>query len=259
MEQGIIIENLRSDTGKRFLSITQYLVAIAGTHTFSSIVVTGGIVIPVLSLAISLIIGALQPDYNPIKQTISQLVHYPHGWFQTTDFLVLGVWVILFAIKIYGYFTHRLITKITVLSLILVGVGFFLITACPTNFPGSDRTLQSIIHEKVAQSICIVFPVSWYLLIKEFKSNRFWKKFAAYTTATVIIGAVLFGVGAIITATDAPLFGIIERLILLNAIIWLEIISAGMLIQQYRENQSSSISRQIIDLFTRLPGKILVN
>jgi hypothetical protein len=246
MEQRIIIANLRSDSGKRFLDLAQYALTIAGTNTFSSIIGTGGIVIPALSLIISLIIGIVQPHYNPIRQTISQLVHYPHGWLQTTDFLILSCWLILFAVKFYSDFTHRLTTKIAVSSLVLLGIGFFMITIFPTNFPGSEKTIQSLIHEKTAQFICVLFPISCTFIIPEFKASSYWNKFTTYTIVTAVIGFIFVGIGVVITITEAPLLGILERLIMLNAVVWLEVIGFYLVLQRFNNRNSHKATNPVM-------------
>lgn len=246
MEQRINIANLRSNAGKRFLDFIQYAISVVGANTFSSMTGTGGLIIPALSLIISFIIGAIQPDYNPVKQTISQLVHYPHGWLQTVDFLVLGVWLVLFAAKVHSDFAHRVTTKIAVLTLVLLGIGFFMIAIFPTNFPGSDKTVESLIHEKIAQFVCILFPISCSLLIPEFRASFYWKRLVSYTIVTAIIGFILTGVGAVIIVTGAPLLGILERLIMLNAVIWLEVIGVFMILQQTRKQHGRAAMNPIL-------------
>ena len=118
MEQRTILTNLKSNTGNRFLIFTQYALSMAGTNGFTSTMGVGGIVIPVLSLLVSLIIGAMQPEYNPVKQTISQLVLYPYGWLQATDFLVLGIWLLLLAVKFYSDFRINCPLKLQPLCLV---------------------------------------------------------------------------------------------------------------------------------------------
>jgi hypothetical membrane protein len=232
MEQRIHLANLKNDWGIRFLTFAQYALSFAGTNGTSSLIGTTGIIIPALSLTLSLVIGAVQPDYNPIKQTISQLVLYPYGWLQSTDFVVLGIWLILLAVKFYSGFSRKISTKIGALTLILFGIGFFLITIFPTNFPGNEMTLKAMIHEKTAQSICALFPISCALMIPEFKANRYWKKLTNYTLVTALIGLALVILGAVVTLRDAPLLGIIERLIFSNAVIWLVVIGVYMILQQ---------------------------
>jgi hypothetical protein len=203
------------------------------THTFSLIIGTVAIIIPALSLTISLILGALQSYYDPIEQTISQLVYYHYGWLQIIDFVVLSVWIVVFAVKFYSELNHRLTTKIAVLTFILTGIGFLLITIFPTHYPGSEKTLQSFVHERVAQSICILFPISCSLLIPEFRANLYWRRLSAYNIVTAITGLVLIIGGVTIMLTDLPFLGILERLIMLNAVIWLGIVGGCMLPQRF--------------------------
>lgn len=251
MEQRIAIVNLRSKTEKRFLDFIQYAGKVPGNNTFFSTVGTCGIIIPALSLIISLIMGALQPYYNPIKQTISQLVHYPNGWLQTAFFPILGIWIVLFAIKLYFEFTNRKTTKIAVFILVLIGVCFFMITIFPTNFPGSEKTVQSIIHEKIAQLICVLFPIFCSLVIPEFKADFYWNKVATYTIVTASLGFILAGIGLALTIMEIPLIGLLERIIMLNAIVWLEVISYRMILLRYQNGNEIKRINYIQRMFPR--------
>ena len=246
MEQRITLTSLKSNTGNRFLIFAQYALSIAGTTNITSTVGIGGIVIPALSLILSLVMGAVQPNYNPVKQTISQLVLYPYGWLQVTDFLVLGIWLLLFAVKFYSNFKHKLTTKIATLTFALFGIGFFLITIFPTNLPGNEITLRAMVHEKTAQLICALFPFACCLMIPEFKVNHYWKKLANYTLVTAVTGFILGILGAVITVTDAPLLGIIERLIFLNAVIWLVVIGLNMILQQTLQQKRGITSNHFL-------------
>jgi hypothetical protein len=246
MEQRITLTNLKSATGKRFLIFAQYALSFAGTNSFSPFIGTAGIAIPALSLILSLVIGAVQSDYNPVKQTISQLVLYPYGWLQATDFLVLGVWLLLLAVKIYSGFAHKITTKIAAFTFVLFGMGFFLITIFPTSLTGGEMTLRAMIHEKTAQLICVMFPIACCLMIPGFKSNHYWKKITNYTLVTGIVGFILGILGAVITITDTPLLGIIERLIFLNAVIWLIVIEINMILQQPLKQNRSITSNQFL-------------
>ena len=230
MEQRITRTNLKSNIGKKILVFVKFALSAAGSQTISSVIGMGGIVIPSLSLILSLIIGAIQRDYNPVKQTISQLVYYRYGWLQATDFLILGVWLILLALRFYSNFTQRLTTKIAVLLFAIFGIGFFLIAIFPTNFPGHAISLQSAIHDKTAQLICALFPIACCLMIPEFNVNRRLNKMANFTLMTVIIGFTLGILGATVSVTNMPLLGIIERLIFLNAVIWSIVMGINLII-----------------------------
>jgi Protein of unknown function (DUF998) len=232
MDRKITLTNLKSTTGNRILNFTQFVISIAGTTTITSLTGTGGIVIPTLSIILSLVIGAVQPDYNPVKQTISQLVYYPQGWLQATDFLILGIWLVLLALKCYANFAHKTTTKIAALLFAALAVGFFIIAICPTNIPGKELTTRGLIHEKTAQMICGLFPVICWLMIPEFKANRNWKKLTTYTVVTAFIGLAFGITGAWIMIKNAPYLGIIERLIFLNAVIWLVVIGINIILQK---------------------------
>ena len=243
MERKIALTNLKSVTGKKILTFAQYALSIAGTQSVTSLTGTGGIVIPTLSIILSLVIGAFHPDYNPVKQTISELVYYPQGWLQATDFIILGIWLTLLALKCYASFARKTTTKIAAILFSVLALGFFTIAICPTNIPGKELTVRGLIHERTAQMICGLFPVICSLMIPEFKANKNWNKLIIYTEITALIGLVLGITGAAIMITDAPYLGIIERLIFLNAVIWLVIVGVNIILQKPgKQNKTHKIN-----------------
>jgi hypothetical protein len=232
MEQRITLTNLKNNTGNKILTLAEFVLSVASTKNVTSITGAGGIVIPVLSIVLSFVIGAAQPDYNPVKQTISQLVYYPQGWLQTTDFVVLGIWLILLALKCYANFATRTTTKIAAILLGFLAVGFLIIAICPTTFPGKELTARGLIHEKTAEAICGLFPFICCLLIPELKVKHYWHKLVKYTFVTAAIGFVLGILGGLIIVRGIPTMGFIERLIFLNAVIWLVVIGVTIILQK---------------------------
>jgi hypothetical membrane protein len=73
------------------------------SHRFTIICLSSlsGIVGPVLFLLVVLIIDAIQPEHNPVVETISELVHGSYGWVQTLAFFLLGFLLIVFTTRLY--------------------------------------------------------------------------------------------------------------------------------------------------------------
>ena len=237
MERKIATTNLKKDW-ENTLTITQLILTTAGTNnTIITMTGIGGIIIPALSLILTLCIGAVQPDYNPVKQTISELVYYPQGWLQTTDFIALGAWLVLLAIRFNAEFARRITTRIAIMIIGFIGLDFFVIAAFPTAYMGAEKTLTGEIHEKAAQIICLLFPVLCCLIAREFKVRNYWKKLAVFTELTAVAGFILAVIGAVVMVNDAAGLGLIERLIMLNAIIWFVVVGIHLYRGEHRTNR----------------------
>jgi len=60
-----------------------------------------GIVGPMIFLLVVFIIDFIQPGHNPIYETVSELVHGSYGWLQTISFILFGVLLMIFALRLY--------------------------------------------------------------------------------------------------------------------------------------------------------------
>lgn len=59
--------------------------------------VWGGVVGPIVFVAVFLVLGAVRPGYEPLRHQVSYLSLGDGGWVQTASFLVTGVLVLAFA------------------------------------------------------------------------------------------------------------------------------------------------------------------
>lgn len=64
----------------------------------TSVLLTCGVIGPLVFLAVFLIEGALRPGYRPRRHFVSLLAHGERGWVQTANFIVCGVLGVGFAI-----------------------------------------------------------------------------------------------------------------------------------------------------------------
>jgi len=122
-------------------------------------------------------------------------------------------------------------TKVAVVLFAALALGFFTIAICLTNIPGREVTVRGLAHERTAQTICGLFPIICWLMIPEFKVHKPWNKLVNYTLITSLIGLVLGIIGTTVMINNAPYLGIIERLIFLNAVIWMMVIGFNIILQ----------------------------
>ncbi len=202
---------------------------------------------PVFSQLVLIVSQSMQPGYNPIRDTISSLVWGPGGWLQTVNFCIFGVLLVSLALKLYpggaGKVGHRAGGSL----LFLIGLGFFILAICPTRSPGSPQTVPTVIHGIAVYFIVFLFPVVCFLLAPVFKSEPGSRFLFFYSTATgalslaVIIGGVFLVIG------EAHWFGMLERVLLLNGFIWIEVVGIQFLGLDF--TRAKSLSEKTVTLF----------
>ncbi len=221
MQRAIRFQHDQMTPAMKLLVISGYVItAINANPVFKSI--EGGLqlFVPTASLAISLLMGLVFKDYDPIRQTVSQMVHYPYGWILTTDFIVVSVWLIILSVKFYFTFATRNFTKLSAVFLLLSAVGFLLIALFPTSVEGTVKNTFASIHENAARGVSILFPISCSLLLPQLFHEREHKYMAVYTTVTTIFGLALVIICAVIIYNGGNTLGLFERLLMANALVW---------------------------------------
>jgi hypothetical protein len=221
MQRGIALPHNQSIPVTKLLGLSGYIVTAINTHPFFRTIGSGfQIVVPTLSLAVSLLMGMVLKDYDPIQQTVSQMVHYPYGWILTTDFLVVSVWLLILSAKFYFSYAQRNMTKFSALLLVLTACCFFLIALFPTNLEGTVKNPTAVVHESAARIASILFPVACVSLLPQMVRDRKHRYLAIYTTTTAIFGFLLVAVCAAIVFSGGHTLGIFERLLMTNALVW---------------------------------------
>jgi hypothetical protein len=159
-------------------------------------------------------------DYDPIRQTVSQMVHYPYGWLLTTDFIAVSVWLFILCAKLYFTYARTNITKFSCLLLLFTAFGFLLIALFPTSIEGTAKNATAIVHECSARTVSILFPGACTLLLPQLVKVKEHRLLAIYTAVTALFGFVLVIVCALIIFKGGHTLGLFERLLMGNALVW---------------------------------------
>jgi len=165
----------------------------------------------------------VQSGYSRITDTVSMLVWGSHGWLETILFCLNGVFLLLFALRLYRA-SRDTAGKAGIAMLALAGVSFIIIASCPTLAPGAEPSLRSQAHEYAARGISAIFPLACLLLALSWKSNPAYKNIVNWTIAFGVIGLMLNCIGLFYVAGDLEWIGALERLIILNGFAWLAVL-----------------------------------
>jgi len=114
-----------------------------------------GTVGPVQFFVVLTVEGAIQPDYRPLHDTISELSLGPRGWIQTANFLVFGVLFMVFARGVKASVNDSRAARLggTLLSLIGLGCGLFR----AEHWPPSSMSPTGLLH--LVCAVLLVFAL----------------------------------------------------------------------------------------------------
>jgi hypothetical membrane protein len=199
-----------------------------GRLNIHSALAIAGIIGPILLIIGDLTASLSSPDYSLVHHSISSLALTPIGWLQTIGFLALGLLVEIFTAGLLFNVRRARGFHLGILVLVLFGFGMLIIGAFRTDPVGAVRTIEGRIHGFSASASFSLFPVALLLLAYSLKKDTGWKHLFRYTGVTFIL-AVILGVVLKIIQEKSSWFGLVERLLVADMIIWVEVAAINLL------------------------------
>lgn len=180
--------------------------------------VIGPIVVVVGDVAASLSV----PVYSPIRDSVSSFAWTSLGWLQTICFLAMGLLLEIFAGGLYFRVRRARGFYAGIVLFAICGFLLMLIAAFHMEHPGAPA-IDARIHAIASYSLGLLFPIAILLLAPSFRSTPNWKGIFVYT---LIAGVLAFGLifGALF-GDQRGWFGLYERIIILNALVWVEVVA----------------------------------
>jgi hypothetical membrane protein len=186
------------------------------------VVLVAGIVSPVL-LVITDFIGVLiGKPYNAVTQSISDLGLGRIGWLQSAAFFIFGITTISLASELHSELGNSRESRIGFALIISLGAGFILLGLFPTDLLGTYHSFHGFIHNYAAWAEGGLFPVTCFFFADLFRNKLRWRDLFHYSLLAGISGCLSVIVWAIFAKNW---FGLSERLIILNGLIWFEVIA----------------------------------
>jgi hypothetical membrane protein len=214
--------------GKCYVSKDARLWSIFRSFNIYSFLALAGVVGPIVIIVADLTAAISQPGYDPIRDSISSLVWSPMGWLQTIGFLTVGLLVEVFVAGLLLAIRGGRVFNFGIGLLICFGFGLLLIGAFPTDPIGNQYTIGGTIHDTTAKIIFIIFPVASLLVALSLRKDSRWKGLFVHTIATSGLALALV-IGWLWLTEDLSWFGLYERILVANTIIWVEIIAIRLL------------------------------
>lgn len=186
-------------------------------------------VLPVVFILTVIFLEAGYPQYNRIENTISDLVWSPQGWIMTTAFALFGMLLMSLSLRLYPRVAPGVFSRIGISLIFLMGVGFVIIALFPTKAPGAAQTIRTLLHKQTANSLSVFFPLSCLFIAGSLKNGPEWQLVRVITVLSGGCGLVFALVGAVAVFTGASWIGAIERAIIGNGLIWMEVLGVSLL------------------------------
>jgi hypothetical membrane protein len=189
-----------------------------------------GIIAPPLFVGVFTIEGWLRPGYEPLSTYISTLSLGPRGWIQITNFVILGVLLLLFALGVSAEIQTGKASRSGPILLAIIAILFMVsgpLVMDPTGTPLDQATLHGTIHGLAGGIIFILMPISCFVFLRRFRMDLKWQAFQWWTLVLGIITAVSVLLLTISTklpdlqVTFKDWLGVIQRMIIVPYMLWL--------------------------------------
>jgi hypothetical protein len=181
-------------------------------------------IIPVAFFGIETALHILPTFQNPLRQTISTYVWSNYGMLATVAFYIIGIIIAILSIRLFFSLSKTSISKVGALLLTLVGMNLILVAIFPTRHTGDPMSLQFVVHIISAFSIAIVFPAAILMLNRSLK-DRGWNRLYKYTFFVAGFEILVDLFALVVLIFNLQLLGIVERLLIFNALIWIEVVA----------------------------------
>ena len=182
---------------------------------------------PVAYILLTVVLGALQSGYDPIRDTQSELgaVDAPYRWIMNVGgFMGLGLSILAFAIAYRMVLPGGWVHWVAVGLLTAAGLGMVIVGFFPCDADCVDVTSTGRLHGVFSMPGAIGLPagamVSSWVFAHDDRFGRGWPE------ASLLIGALTLASGPLIQAgigEDAN--GLLQRLGMWPALLWMSVVA----------------------------------
>ena len=126
-----------------------------------------------------------------------------------------------------------------------LGFGMLVLGVFHINAVGAPATFYSRIHITAAYSVLGLFPVALALMFSSIKNDPRWRALFPYTVGAAVF-ALIVAVGRLFLPAGFSWFGLYERVMVLNAISWLEVFAIGLLRMSFLRQRVATQRQSIL-------------
>ena len=185
-----------------------------------------GIVGPIVVIIGDLAASLSTPGYSLVRNSVSSLALEPIGWLQSICFLAMGLLLEIFVAGLFFNIRRARGFHAGIVLLALCGFVLMLIATFHMDHSGAPP-IDGTIHTIASYGLGLLFPIAILSLAPSLKSTPNWKNVFIYTLIAVVLALALI-MGALF-AEQRGWFGLYERIIILNALVWVEVVAIHFL------------------------------
>jgi hypothetical protein len=161
-------------------------------------------------------------ELQPYTHFLSEYSLGPYGWIHVTAFAVLSVTNLLI---FFNLFKNIRCSLVSIFTYLVFCMGIFLVTIFPTDAPGQADTTAGQLHIMAANIAFLSFAIGLFSWAYDFWRQTGWENTAIQTLLIGILGFAIFGLAQAGFTNKA---GLIQRILLINNLAWLYIVSVKM-------------------------------
>jgi hypothetical membrane protein len=191
-----------------------------------------GIIGPLMLTIGDLTAALSSPGYSLVQNSISSLALTRIGFLQTIGFLALGLLVEIFTAGLLFNMKRARWFHLGIAIFVFFGFAMLLIGAFrtdPANTAEAARTIEGRIHGLTATTAFSLFPFAILFLIPSIRKDPDWKNLFRYTEVTFVLAVLLIITIRVLTDKNSW-FGLMERLLVANMILWVEVAAVNLFI-----------------------------
>jgi hypothetical protein len=194
-----------------------------------SVLALAGVAGPLVLAATDLSAAFISPDYNLVRDSISSLALTSLGWMQTIGFLAIGLLVEIFVAGLLFNIDGVRGFHFSIGLLVFFGFGMLLIGAFRTDPAGiAQHTIEGRIHSLTATTVFWIFPAAILIVAPSLRHDPAWANMFIYTLVAGVLGVALVIVLGVLQDSTSW-FGLLERLVVVNMILWVEVAAIKLL------------------------------
>ena len=211
-----------------------------------------GIVGPIVVIVGDIAASLSTPGYSLVRDSVSSLALTSIGWLQSICFLAMGLLLVIFVPRFFVNIRRARGFHAGIGLLALCGFVLMLIATFHMDAPGGPRTTAGIIHTIASYGLGLLFPIAILSLAPSLKSTPNWKNIFVYTLVAGVLALALI-LGALL-AEQRGWFGLYERIIILNALVWVEVVAIHFLRLSLRREPNLNLD----ELVTTKPSETAI-
>jgi hypothetical protein len=218
-----------TSTGKSIMRGLSPVLSVYKRMNVHSLLAIAGMAGPIVLAATDLSSAFTSPAYSLIRDSISSLALTHLGWIQTVGFLAIGLLIEIFTAGLLYNIRKSRGFRLAIALLVFFGFALLLIGAFRTDPLGVERTIEGRIHGLAATSAFWIFPAALLFVAPSLRNDPNWKGIFRYTlVATVLAVALVITLGVL--PDEMGWFGLLERIVVANMIIWVEVAAIKLLL-----------------------------